>query len=89
LDIARRIAVASRERNKMAADAKAFVAFERMAHDRIAGRYAEVSAPLTSLALDPLFDAARVGPGRRLLDVGTGLGMAAAAAQARVILTDP
>ncbi|HYZ32406.1 MAG TPA: methyltransferase domain-containing protein [Crenalkalicoccus sp.] len=67
----------------MALDAEAFTAFERTAHDRIAGRYAEVFAPLTSLALEPLLDAARVAPARRLLDVGTGPGVAAAAAQAR------
>jgi ubiquinone/menaquinone biosynthesis C-methylase UbiE len=67
----------------MGVDAKAFIAFERTAHDRIAGRYAEVFVPLTSLALDPLLNAADVGPGRRLLDVGTGPGVAAAAAQAR------
>ena len=67
----------------MTLDAKAFTAFEQMAHDRIAGRYATVFAPLTSRALDPLLDAAQAGPGRRLLDVGTGPGIAAAAAQAR------
>ena len=67
----------------MALDARAFIEFERAAHDRIAGRYAEVFAPLTSLALGPLLDAAQVAAGRRVLDVATGPGVAAAAAQAR------
>ncbi len=64
-------------------DAKAFTAFEQAAHDRIAQTYAEHFSPLTSLALEPLLEAARVAAGRRLLDVGTGPGMAAAAAYAR------
>jgi SAM-dependent methyltransferase len=67
----------------MALDARAFTDFERAAHDRIAGRYAEVFAPLTSLALGPLLDAAQVAAGRRVLDVATGPGVGAAAAQAR------
>lgn len=67
----------------MPIDATAFTAFERTAHDRIAGRYAEVFTPLTSLALTPLLDAAKFMLGQRLLDVGTGPGIAAAAAQFR------
>ena len=67
----------------MALDARAFTAFESAAHDRIAGRYAEHFAPLTGLALGPLLDAVRVGAGRRLLDVATGPGVAAAAALGR------
>ncbi len=67
----------------MALDAQAFTAFERTAHDSIAGRYVKVFAPLTGLALAPLLDAARVATGQRLLDVGTGPGVAAAAAHAR------
>jgi ubiquinone/menaquinone biosynthesis C-methylase UbiE len=63
-------------------DAKAFTAFERAAHDRIAQTYAEHFTPLTSLALEPLLEAARVAAGKRLLDVATGPGMAAAAAYA-------
>jgi SAM-dependent methyltransferase len=38
---------------------------------------------LTSLALKPLLNAARVAAGRRLLDIATGPGVAAAAAHAR------
>ena len=67
----------------MVLDARAFTAFERTAHDSIADRYAKVFTPLTSLALAPLLDAARVATGQRLLDVGTGPGVAAAAAHAR------
>lgn len=67
----------------MALDAGAFTAFERAAHDRIAGSYAEHFAPLTSLGLGPLLDAARIAAGRHLLDVATGPGIAAAAAHAR------
>ena len=51
LGMAERIPDVSPGRKQMALDAKAFIAFERMAHDRIAGRYAEAFAPLTSLAL--------------------------------------
>ena len=67
----------------MALDPQAFTAFERQAHDRIAGRYAEVFAPLTRLAVDALLDAAGIAPGQRLLDIGTGPGVAAAAAASR------
>ncbi|WP_165982879.1 class I SAM-dependent methyltransferase [Dankookia rubra] len=67
----------------MAFDARAFTAFERAAHDRIAVPYAEHFAPLTSLALGPLLDTARVAAGMRALDVATGPGVAAAAARAR------
>jgi SAM-dependent methyltransferase len=64
-------------------DAKAFTAFQQAAHDRIAQTYAEHFSPLTSPALEPLLEAARVAAGRRLLDVATGPGLAAAAAYAR------
>ena len=40
-------------------------------------------APLTSLALELLLDAARVGAGQRVLDVATGPGVAAGAAYGR------
>jgi cyclopropane fatty-acyl-phospholipid synthase-like methyltransferase len=68
---------------KVALDAVAFTVFERTAHDSIANRYAKVFTPLTSLAVAPLLDAARVAMGQRLLDVGTGPGVAAVAARAR------
>ena len=40
-------------------------------------------ARATAFAIEPLLDAARVGPGLRVLDVGCGLGTLAAAAAAR------
>jgi SAM-dependent methyltransferase len=67
----------------MAIDAKAFIAFERAAHDRIAGSYAEHFAPLTTHALKQLLDAAGIAAGWRVLDVATGSGIAAASAHAR------
>jgi SAM-dependent methyltransferase len=67
----------------MTLDARAFTAFEQAAHDRIAQTYAEHFTPLTSLGLEPLLKAARVSAGRRLLDVATGPGVAAAAAHDR------
>jgi SAM-dependent methyltransferase len=66
----------------MALDAKAFTEYERTAHNRIAGSYVKNFAPLTSLALDALLDAAGVAAGLCTLDVATGPGVAAAAAQA-------
>jgi SAM-dependent methyltransferase len=67
----------------MALDAAAFTAFERAAHDRIASPYAEHFAPLTTLALKPLLDAAQIVSGQRVLDVATGPGVAAEAAHRR------
>ena len=67
----------------MALDAKAFTEYERTAHDCIAGSYGKNFAPLTSLALAALLDAAGIAAGLRVLDVATGPGVAAAAAQAR------
>ncbi|MBN8904863.1 MAG: hypothetical protein BGO51_26080 [Rhodospirillales bacterium 69-11] len=71
----------------MALDARAFTAFESSAHDRIAGSYSEHFAPLTSFAVMPLVEAARITPGRRVLDVATGPGVAAAAAKERGAVT--
>jgi SAM-dependent methyltransferase len=67
----------------MTLDAKAFTAFEQAAHDRIARPYAKHFAPLTTLALEPLLDAARIAAGQRVLDVATGPGVAAAVAHCR------
>src|ERR1700722_14356670 len=58
--------------DEMAVNARDFTAFERAAHDRIAGEYAENFAPLTTLALDALLDAACVAPGRRAPVVRAG-----------------
>jgi SAM-dependent methyltransferase len=71
----------------MVLDARAFTAFEQTAHDRIADSYAAHFAPLTSLALEPLLDAAQIAPGQQVLDVATGPGIAAAAAQERKATT--
>jgi SAM-dependent methyltransferase len=67
----------------MTLDARAFTAFERAAHDRIASPYATHFAPLTSLALESLLDGARIAAGSRVLDVATGPGVAAAVARGR------
>ena len=48
-----------------------------------AGTYDALMARATALAVEPLLDAAGVGPGVRVLDVGCGLGALAAAAAAR------
>jgi SAM-dependent methyltransferase len=66
----------------MVLDARAFTAFEQAAHDRIAPSYATHFASLTSLALGPLLEAARIAPGHRVLDVATGPGVAAREVQA-------
>ena len=59
-------------------DADAFDAYEQAGWESIAGRFAERWSPITSLAVDALLDAAHVGQGSRVLDVGTGAGDAAA-----------
>src|SRR4051794_7346990 len=81
--LGRRPPAGSSEAGNMALDPMAFTWFERAAHDRIARSYATHFAPLTSLALEPLLGAARVAAGQRVLDLATGPGLAAAAAQAR------
>jgi ubiquinone/menaquinone biosynthesis C-methylase UbiE len=54
--------------------------FERRRHDQLAEGYAEFFAPVTALAIAPLLEAVRAGPGVRLLDVATGTGALAAEA---------
>jgi SAM-dependent methyltransferase len=61
----------------------AFKAFEAAGWSERAGTYGALMARATGLAIEPLLDAARVGPGDRVLDVGCGLGTLAAAAAAR------
>lgn len=61
----------------------AFNAFEATGWDRQARTYGDVIGRVTSRLVDPLLDAAGVGPGRRVLDMATGPGYAAAAAAAR------
>ena len=47
------------------------------------GRYGALIARATAVAIEPLLDAAAVGPGVRVLDVGCGPGALSAAAAAR------
>jgi ubiquinone/menaquinone biosynthesis C-methylase UbiE len=61
----------------------AFKAFEAAGWGARAGTYERVTGRLTACAIDPLLDAAAVGPGMPILDLGTGTGQIAAAAAAR------
>ena len=61
----------------------AFITFEAAGWERRARTYGDVVGRVTSRLVDPLLDAAGVGPGRRVLDLATGPGYAAAAAVAR------
>jgi SAM-dependent methyltransferase len=64
-------------------DPDAFNAFEAAGWDERATTYHRAFLPLTRLVIEPLLDAAAVGPGMRVLDVGSGPGYLAAAAAAR------
>jgi SAM-dependent methyltransferase len=64
-------------------DPAAFNAFEAAGWEERATTYHRTLLPLTRLIAEPLLDAAAVGPGTRLLDVGTGPGYVAAAAADR------
>jgi ubiquinone/menaquinone biosynthesis C-methylase UbiE len=64
-------------------DAHAFDEYEQAGWEAIAGRFAERWSPITSQAIDDLLDAALVGQGSRVLDVGTGPGDAAGRAVER------
>jgi SAM-dependent methyltransferase len=61
----------------------AFKAFESEGWSARAGTYDALMARATALAVEPLLDAAGVGPAVRVLDVGCGLGTLSAAAAAR------
>ena len=65
------------------ADPAAFHAFERAGWEAIPGAYQDAFGTLTIQAVEPLLDAARVGPGVRVLDVATGPGYAAGVAARR------
>jgi ubiquinone/menaquinone biosynthesis C-methylase UbiE len=65
------------------ADASAFHAFERAGWESIPRAYQSGFGSLTTQAVEPLLDAARVGPGVRVLDVATGPGYVAGAAAQR------
>jgi SAM-dependent methyltransferase len=60
-----------------------FKAFEAAGWSERASTYDALMARATAFAIEPLLDAARVGPGVKVLDVGCGLGTLAAAAAAR------
>ncbi len=62
---------------------EAFKAFEADGWSARAATYDALMARATALAIEPLLDAASVGPGVRVLEVGCGLGALAAAAAAR------
>jgi SAM-dependent methyltransferase len=64
-------------------DARAFDEYEAAGWELVAGYYERSWSPFTSQAIEPLLNAARVGSGMRVLDVGTGAGHAAARAAAR------
>jgi ubiquinone/menaquinone biosynthesis C-methylase UbiE len=65
------------------ADPSAFHVFERTGWESIPRAYQDAFGTLTTQAIGPLLDAARVGPGVRVLDVATGPGYVAAAAAQR------
>ncbi len=66
-----------------AADADAFNAFEAAGWERQASTYAGFLGGITSRLVEPLLDAAGVGPGTRVLEIGSGPGYAAARAAER------
>ena len=61
-------------------EAERLRAFERQGHDALAKSYHAFFAPVTALAIQPLFDAVRLRPGIRLLDIASGPGALAAEA---------
>ena len=66
-----------------AVDADAFNRFEAAGWEARAERYHRHLGAMTAPVIGPLLDAAGVAPGRRILDVATGPGYAAAAAAVR------
>jgi SAM-dependent methyltransferase len=64
-------------------DPDAFNAAEAAGWDERANTYQRALLPVTRLITEPLLEAAAVGPGMRVLDVGSGPGDVAAAAAAR------
>jgi len=64
-------------------DVDAFVEFEANGYSRVAGEYDRHFGSLTPRTADALLDAAGVGRGSRVLDIGTGPGDVAARAAAR------
>lgn len=66
-----------------ALDPTAFNAFEAEGWEQQAGGYHRFFASITKRVIEPMLDAAGVGSGSRLLDLATGPGYVAAAAQKR------
>lgn len=64
-------------------DADAFNEFEAAGWEERAGDYHRFFGSLTTRVIEPLLDAAEVGPGDRVLDLASGPGYAAAAAAGR------
>lgn len=64
-------------------DVQAFVEFEAAGYNRVGEVYHRLNGPITQRAVEPLLDAAEVGPATRVLDVATGPGYAAGRAAAR------
>jgi len=64
-------------------DATEVLEFETATWTRCADTYEDGFGALVTGAIDPLLDALEVGPGTRLLDIGTGPGLLAAAARQR------
>lgn len=64
-------------------DVAEFVAFEADGWNRVGDAYHDFFGPITARAVEPLLDAAAVGPGSRVLDAATGPGYAAARAATR------
>ncbi len=60
-----------------------FETYEKTGWERKAAPYYVSCRPITDRLIEPLLDAARVGPGTRVLDVGSGPGDVAAAAAER------
>lgn len=66
-----------------AVDVGAFQRFQRAGWDRAAESYHRVWHPLTAQFINPLVQAAAVGPGQRVLDLACGPGYVAAAVAAQ------
>jgi len=66
-----------------ASEAERLRAFERQGHDALAESYHAFFSTVTALATNPLFEAVRLQPDTRLLDVACGPGALAAAAANR------
>src|SRR5262249_295273 len=64
-----------------AQDAERLRRFERQRHDSLAATYQDFFTPITTLAIEPLLDAAGASAGSNLLDIATGPGSVAAKAR--------